>query len=153
LSANFVRIIFICVITLFLTSAYANRAKITDVSGQSLDLAKVRLIKGKKFSIVCGGTRTVVPFKAVSVMKIDPAQISAVDGRPHFGVEVQLRDGAVIGNITEHGRCLVAADNGFRGKKGKKARYSAPFSNVSKIEMLGQEAATAQGDDEDDDED
>jgi hypothetical protein len=149
------QIVTLCVIIPFLTMGFifgifGSKAKVTDIKGHTYDVASLRLLKGSKLNVVCGGTRMAVPFRSVVSMKIDPAQIAPVDGRPHFGVEIHVRDGSVIGDIGERGRCLVCADNGLRGKRAK-AAYSAPFSSLSSIEILGKDARAQRGDDDEDD--
>jgi len=139
---------------LFWTAGYAVTAKITDVSGRTYDITSVKLTKGSKFKVVCGGVRMEVPLKSVSEIRINGARISSVGGRPHYGVEIKMSDGTVVGG-GDGGveSCLLCADNGFRGKVSKKAVYSASFGDISSVEILGKEdkkqAGQGQGEGED----
>ncbi|MDR3013143.1 MAG: hypothetical protein LBU70_08030 [Chitinispirillales bacterium] len=133
----------------------ANRGRVVDVAGQTHEATSLRLMRGRKLSVVCGDARISVPFRAIRSMKIDPAQISPVDGRPHLGIEIQMqKTGTVIGDILERGRCLVGADNGLRWKVSKKANFSAPFSGLFSVEIIGKkDEIQADGDDDGDDDD
>jgi hypothetical protein len=123
----------------FLASGCAVTAKITDVSGRSYDVKSVRLTGGSSLKVVCGGTRIDVPLKAVSNVSINTARIFSIDGRPHYGVEILMGDGSVIGgNVDDGENCVVCADNGFRGKVSK-AAYSASLSDVSNVQILGKD--------------
>jgi hypothetical protein len=148
-----IQVAFFCVTVLFLSSGHAGRAVVTDVSGQTYEIRSLRLTTGSKLAVVCGGTRLNVPFKTITAMKIDPSQITSVDGRMHYGVEIEMRDGTVIGNILETTRCTVGADNGLRGRNAK-ARFSTPFNKVSGFQVLGKGdgATTKRGEDEEGDE-
>ena len=139
---------FFCVAAFSVTAAYAAvNGQVADLSGRTVNVASLRLIKGSKIDVVCGGARMQVPFKQVSSMKIDPAQMSSVDGLMHYGVELRLSGGTVIGSIVEPGRCAVNADNGLRGKISK-APYSTPFNSVSSVRILGKGETAQGGDDE-----
>jgi hypothetical protein len=160
--SRYLRAAFFCAVWGLAAAAVAANAAVTDVSGRTYNVASARLLKGGlpligggRMQVVCGETRMSVPFGKVRNIKIDPAQISPVDGRPYFGVEIQMRDGTVIGDIQERGRCLIYSDNGLRGKSAKAASFSAPFSSLSNIQILGKgDGAQAQSKDgeEDDDE-
>ena len=144
---------FFCAALLFLVDGYAANAVVTDLSGHSYEVASVRLRTGSKLKVVCGESRMDVPFKSVSSMKIDPARISSVDGRPHYGVEIRLSGGAVLGApLEDGGNCVVCADNGIKGKSSK-VPYNAPFRNLSGVRVLGKGENEQTGRSDDDDED
>jgi len=134
--------------------AFAVNAVITDVKGQDYNVRSVKLVKGSKLKVVCGGARMEVPFKSVSSMKIVPGIISSVDKRLYFAVEIRTSDGTVIGGFDGDKRCSVYADNGFTGKTASKAKFSSPFGNVISVSVAGKgdEKKGGKGDEEDESE-
>jgi len=77
-----------------------------------------------------------LPLKVVKSIKINPKQISSIEGRLHFGIELLLLDSTVIGG--GGGRCYISADNGVAGKSSK-GKFSLPFEKLSYVYVLGKE--------------
>ena len=115
----------------------AVKAKVTDISGQTYDVASMRLAKGSKLTVDCGGARMELPLNVVKTIKINPKHISSIDGRLHLGIEVLLRDSTAIGGGV---RCRVSADNGIAGKISK-GKFTLPFEKLGYIYILGKEDA------------
>jgi hypothetical protein len=141
-----------CACAAFLAGCAAN-ARITDVSGHVYDVKSLRPASGgfripyliePKLDIYCDGVRIRQPLSTVKNIKISQAEISPVDGKPHFGVEALLRDGAVIGGGGAAdggdgaGKCFISADNGFAGTSAKGA-ITAPFEKIASVYILGKE--------------
>lgn len=152
-------VIIICVMMVIIITpnAHAARARVTDAMGQTYDVDKTKLFRGKELRVICGSTRISVPFKRIRNMTIDPSQITPVDGTIYFGVEIHMGDegGSTIGDIEDRGRCLIYSGNGLRGRVAR-AAYRIPFSDIRAVEILGkekEEAATSDGDDDDEEED
>jgi len=147
-----------CVAAVFLAVCYAAKGAVTDVSGKAYEVTSLRLAKGLPWigslKVVCGDARMSVPFRRVSGMKIDPARITSVDGKPYYGVEITLRGGGVIGGLGGDATpCSVCADNGIKGKVSKTG-YRASFSSLSGVEIHGKGGAqSAQGGGDEDAED
>jgi len=100
----------------------------------------MRLAKGSKLTVDCGGARMVLPLKNVKSMKINPKRISSIGGRLHFGVELLLRDSTTIGGGEGGGRCYTPADNGIAAKTSK-GKFSLPFEKLRYVYILGKEDA------------
>jgi hypothetical protein len=150
------RIALLCTAALFAAPALAaTNATVTDVKGQAYNVSSIKLAKGSKLKVVCGETRLEVPFKSVVSMKVAPAQITSVDGKLYFGVEIKTRDGAAIGSLGGANRCSVSAESGFKGKTASKSKvgYSSPLSNVASLEILGKDAAKTGGGEDGEEED
>lgn len=148
--------VMVMMIVIITPNAHAARARVTDATGQTYDVDKVKLFRGKQLQVVCGDTRITVPFKRIRNMTIDPSQITPVDGTIYFGVQILMSDesGSTIGDIEDRGRCLIYSGNGLRGRVAR-AAYRIPFSDIRAVEILGkekEETATGDGDDEDDEE-
>jgi len=129
--------VFCLVTALLCTPAFAVNAVVTDINGQEYNVQSIKLAKGSKLKVVCGGTRMEVPFKSVSVMRVVPGLINSVDKQLYFGVEIRTSDGTVIGNFEGDSRCFVYADNGFVGKTASKSKFSSPLSNISVVTVVG----------------
>jgi len=134
--------------------AFAVNAVVTDVKGQEYNVKSIKLAKGSKLKVVCGGARMEVPFKSVSVMKIVPGIISSVDKQLYFAVEIHTGDGTVIGGFDGDKRCSVYSDNGFVGKTASKSKFSSPLGNVISVSVAGKgdEKKGGKGDGEDESE-
>jgi hypothetical protein len=113
----------------------AVKAKITDVSGQTYNVVSMSLAKGSKLTVDCGGAKMELPLNVIKTITINPKQISSIDGRLHFGIELLLRDSTAIGGGF---RCHVSADNGVAGKISK-GKFSLPFEKLGYIYILGKE--------------
>jgi hypothetical protein len=114
----------------------AVKARVTDVSGQTYNVASMRLAKGSKLTVDCGGVKMTLPLNVVKSIKINPKQISSIEGRLNFGIELLLRDSTAIGDGRV--RCHVSADNGIAGKSSK-GKISLPFEKLGYIYILGKE--------------
>jgi hypothetical protein len=149
------RIALLCMAALFAVPALAANAAVTDVKGQTYNISSIKLARGSSLKVVCGDTRLNVPFKSVVSMKVAPAQITSVDGKLYFGVEIKTRDGAAIGSLGGANRCSVSAESGFVGKTASKSKvgYSSPLSNIASVEMLGKDAAKTGGGEDGEEED
>ena len=113
----------------------AVKARVTDVSGQTYNVVSMRLAKSSKLAVDCGGARMELPLNAIKTIKINPKQISSIDGRLHFGIELLLRDSTAIGGKV---RCHVSADNGIAGKSSK-GKITLPFEKLGYVYILGKE--------------
>jgi len=132
--------------------AFAVDAVVTDLSGQEYNVKSIKLTKGSKLKVVCGGARMEVPFKTVSAMRIAQGLISSVDGNLYFAVEISARDGSVIGDFEGDKRCYVLADNGVAGKTASKAKFSSPLSNIGAVTILGKKDEKKGGKEDSEDE-
>jgi len=144
----------IMITALLCAPVFAVNAVVTDVSGQEYNVLSIKLTKGSKLKVVCGGARMEVPFKSVSAMRIAQGLITSVDKQLYFAVEIRTSDGAVVGSFDGDKRCYVYADNGFTGKTSSKSKFNSPFSNVSAVAVTGkgEEKKGGEGDDEDESE-
>ena len=123
------------VAALFFAASGAVKATVTDVSGQTYNVVSMRFAKGSKLTVDCEGAKMVLPLKVVKTIKINPKQISSVEGRLHFGVELLLRDSTAIGGGVH---CHTSADNGIVGKSSR-GKFTLPFEKLRYVYILGKE--------------
>jgi len=114
----------------------APKATVADVSGQSYSVESMRLAKGSKLTVYCGGAKIELPIKVVRNIKIHPKRITSISGKLHFGVELLLRDSTVIGG--GGGQCYTPADNGIAGKSSK-GKFSIAFEKLGNVYIFGKE--------------